>query len=918
MKNLIITMIIAVFGLMASIHNNLKGQIRFTESLPAIGVSPDTVYMNVFADTTDSASFTIYNNGDDVLQIYGIDIEAIAAPTMKAACLRKHRPQNNILKYKTPFKYTEETGGPDDYGYKWIDSDAPGGPVYDWADISAIGDTIAFSNTDDGTTPVILPFTFTFYGIEYDMVNVCTNGFINFDAPYYFYMNTAIPSMLPPNSLISLLWDDLMTDEGTVMSYYDADNNRFIIQYNVHPFGNFSEQFIFQVHLYQNGNILAQYHTAPGPDYGYTVGIESTDGSTGLGIAHNESYLHDELAILYHINPEWIDIASITDSIQPGDSLTVPVHAATYGMYGGDYQAKIIIRSNDTTQPVIEKPIVKLHVAGVSEIEVTPNILIFTDEYINYPDTLTVFIENTGSDMVQISSLTNGNSKFSILTSPPFNISAGENREVKVAYVSTTAGLWIDTLKIYNNGIGGQKTVLLVANSINKPTLVSDTLVTATMNPNDTLTTELIIRNTGLNDLEYTVVEKPYVIDYSTDTSSLNAYGVSLLCSPVFNKFNLNRPGHFVAQGPTINLSAGDFSTNGELYFGVNSQTNEFGTIDTKNGGFNLIGTLDLNPNQSVTGLTFDPTSEMIYLSVNNFLNSELYTVNPLNAAITRIGNITGMAGAIDIAASQDGHLYSYDVITDYFYQIDKRTGAATCIGPLGFNANYTQGMDFNPDDSVCYLAAYNYADVRGELRTVDLSTGATTLIGVFPDNTPVDGLGILSVRLPWIEPLPLKGNIAPGDSAKIYLSWYGIPSPDGKGKIYDGYLSILSNDPALPIMNVHASLEVKEKSIWTGIDHGNSNIPFTYLLHQNYPNPFNPTTTIKYDIKEPGTVRLKIYNTIGQEVKTLINGYETAGYKSVIWDGKDNSGNAVSSGLYVYRIEAGKYIQCHKMLLVK
>jgi flagellar hook assembly protein FlgD len=66
------------------------------------------------------------------------------------------------------------------------------------------------------------------------------------------------------------------------------------------------------------------------------------------------------------------------------------------------------------------------------------------------------------------------------------------------------------------------------------------------------------------------------------------------------------------------------------------------------------------------------------------------------------------------------------------------------------------------------------------------------------------------------------------------------------------------------------------------------------------------------------GKVSLKIFNVLGQEVRTLVNDYETAGYKQVRWDGKNNSGKAVASGIYFYRIEVGKFIQSRKMLMLK
>jgi N-acetylneuraminic acid mutarotase len=103
-----------------------------------------------------------------------------------------------------------------------------------------------------------------------------------------------------------------------------------------------------------------------------------------------------------------------------------------------------------------------------------------------------------------------------------------------------------------------------------------------------------------------------------------------------------------------------------------------------------------------------------------------------------------------------------------------------------------------------------------------------------------------------------------------------------------------------------------------TGISETERNFPMEYSLKQNYPNPFNPTTTIKYDLPNTSEVVLRIYNTLGQEVATLTNETQTAGEKSIVWDGRDKFGKQVSSGVYIYRLEAGDYVKSRKMVLLK
>lgn len=91
--------------------------------------------------------------------------------------------------------------------------------------------------------------------------------------------------------------------------------------------------------------------------------------------------------------------------------------------------------------------------------------------------------------------------------------------------------------------------------------------------------------------------------------------------------------------------------------------------------------------------------------------------------------------------------------------------------------------------------------------------------------------------------------------------------------------------------------------------------LPTEISLSQNYPNPFNPITRIDYALPEGMTVRLTVHNILGQTVKTLASGYQAAGYKSAFWFGDDESGAQVSSGVYFYRLEAGKYSQIRKMM---
>ncbi len=94
--------------------------------------------------------------------------------------------------------------------------------------------------------------------------------------------------------------------------------------------------------------------------------------------------------------------------------------------------------------------------------------------------------------------------------------------------------------------------------------------------------------------------------------------------------------------------------------------------------------------------------------------------------------------------------------------------------------------------------------------------------------------------------------------------------------------------------------------------------LPTDFDLAQNYPNPFNPSTTIRYQLPVNVNVQLVIINSIGQVIRTLTDGMTLAGSHSVLWDGRDDNGGKVSSGLYFYRLQAGDFSQTRKMILMQ
>ena len=102
-----------------------------------------------------------------------------------------------------------------------------------------------------------------------------------------------------------------------------------------------------------------------------------------------------------------------------------------------------------------------------------------------------------------------------------------------------------------------------------------------------------------------------------------------------------------------------------------------------------------------------------------------------------------------------------------------------------------------------------------------------------------------------------------------------------------------------------------------TSVDSQSSSKPAIFKLNQNFPNPFNPGTVISYELPSDSPVQLEIYNSLGQRVRTVVDTWQEAGYHGLIWEGTDDNGRGLASGVYFYRLQAGSFTESRKMVLV-
>lgn len=182
--------------------------------------------------------------------------------------------------------------------------------------------------------------------------------------------------------------------------------------------------------------------------------------------------------------------------------------------------------------------------------------------------------------------------------------------------------------------------------------------------------------------------------------------------------------------------------------------------------------------------------------------------------------------------------------------------------------------------------------------------------------NTAYNVQGTLSGGPAWLNITDANcsyGTIAPSQSSNGAPDSYELDLTDWPGGSFTVDVNVTWQDECGIDRNV-----VLQKTFDDVLTSVPGYVPDRYSLAQNFPNPFNPTTEIEYELKQGGTVELAVFDVAGNRIRTLVSGARPSGPNTVLWDGRDNSGRTVSSGVYFYRIEAGQFTATKRMVLLK
>ncbi len=320
-------------------------------------------------------------------------------------------------------------GGPDNFGYEWIDSDEQGGPAFNWIDISGNGTPVTFARDDQFVGPISMGMNFPFYGNSYSSIYICSNGFLSFSGDTAAFGNRAIPTAAQPNNFIAMLWDDLSPQRhGTVRYYNDTVNNRFIVSYSNIEFYSGGGDLYFEAILYPSGTILYEYGTINGGTRGLdalTIGIENASGTDGLQVTFDALYLHSNMAIQFRRPVTWINISPRTGTIEPGNATSVALTFNAAGLSAGVYNCHLELLSNDPDQGLINLPVTfTVGGTGTPDIVQTPSSL--TDTlYAGGNSSFTLKTKNFGNGTLSVSF--SDSAAWISESAGPFNILPGDS-----------------------------------------------------------------------------------------------------------------------------------------------------------------------------------------------------------------------------------------------------------------------------------------------------------------------------------------------------------------------------------------------------------------------------------------------------------------------------------------------------------
>jgi hypothetical protein len=265
---------------------------------------------------------------------------------------------------------SRDSGGPDGYGYMWMDSNDMGDIEFDWIDISGEGTAVSFPHNDEGTSPLPIGFSFNYYGTDYDEFIINANGWIGFASDNTAWSNSSLPDEDAPRAAIMPFWDDLYpaiggNGGGTV--YYQNFSDHLVVMFHnvIHYPGSYNGTYDFEVIIYETGEIKFQYNSLSGDLDTCTIGLQDADAFHALQIVYDDDYLEEGLAIGIRKVVDWLQISETNGEILMNDEQNLLITAVTDELTAAVYHCDLIFNTNDPLNQTLIIPVTLSIGAGI-------------------------------------------------------------------------------------------------------------------------------------------------------------------------------------------------------------------------------------------------------------------------------------------------------------------------------------------------------------------------------------------------------------------------------------------------------------------------------------------------------------------------------------------------------------------------
>ncbi len=814
-----------------------------------------------------------------------------------------------------------DPAGPDSYGYFALDNEdnSPLAPEYQWVDLDLLGggNNLGFSDNGrygDETKVVDLPFPFTFYGQEYEEISVCSNGWLSFGvSDLKFYRNWHLPAAGSPSAMVAAFWDDLA--EGQIFSQYDADNHQFIIQwsnfktYQGSPdFDYYNGDCTFQIILLDpayypsetgDGILVLQYESVTiyaDESTVFTAGIQNHNRDQGLTYTYGNMYaggaapIESGRAISFRtVRPR--PQGSMAGAVLNESFGLNPVPSAQVTLLGSGYFLTTDQNGNYSGNVPAGTWDVEFAHLGC-EADTVANVVVLVDQTTQLDFNL---VDNAGpafSGVTQLASTSD--------TSGPYLVEATIEDISGVAsahfyYTSSESGGPFELSLVPAGGenqfqvsLPGQPLGSLVQYWLTAEDNLSQSSAMPEGAPWPVFSFQVAANGTFLTE-EFENANN-WVVNADGQDDATN--GLWVWGDPIATSYN----GSPVQPGDDHTPLAGV-----NCWFTGQHQNGESAGYGDVDGGAT-----------SLTSPTYDLTGQAdVTLSYWRWYTNNTGSSPDQDYWVVEISNDNGSSWVeVENTATSNAnwqqtvvhwsdHFATPGLMKLKFTASDEGSGSLVeaAIDDVTISATNTIP---DQEDPAVVIVAPNGGETVSTGQPLDITWQGS------------DDTGIVQAQLS----LSLDGGNTFGDPILTgafngVCQWTVLvpESPTSTARFMVEVFDALGN----------SSTDISDGDFTIQGQISGSSIPGPLLaMSQNHPNPFNPQTEIVFWLPKTEAASLQVYDIQGRLVRTLIQEELPAGMNRITWKGKNESGGAVSSGTYFYRLNTESGTLVRKMTLLK